>query len=185
MTAGAGGILFADNTATSATVNSGTGSVTIFGASGAAINLTGSSGKPDFLIAGAGNETLNASGSSSSNFFAMSGTVPGSVVMLGGTGNDTMVAGVGPGSATMTGGGGTDVFVFFKQASKGTDVITDFNSNDSVFVEGYATTGSASALQNAATVGASGVTLTLSDGTSVTFSNLTNAASLNGKIQYG
>jgi len=172
-------------------VNSGTGSVTIFGASGASINLTGSSGKPDFLIAGAGNETLNASGSSSSNFFALSGTVPGSVVMLGGTGNDTMLAGSAPGSTTMTGGGGTDVFVFFKQASKGTDVITDFNANDSVFIEGYASTGSASALQNAATVagagaaGGAGLQLTLSDGTTVTFSNVTNAATLNGKIQYG
>jgi len=37
----------------------------------------------------------------------------------------------------------------------------------------------------AATVGAGGVTLALSDGTSITFSNLTSANSLSGKVQYG
>jgi hypothetical protein len=113
------------------------------------------------------------------------GAVSVNAVMLGGSGNDTMVAGAGPGSTTMTGAGGSNAFVFFKQAAGGAkDMVTDFNSNDSVYIEGYGS-GSASALQAAATVGTGGVTLTLSDGTSVTFSNLTSASQLNGKIQYG
>jgi len=191
LTAGSGGIVFGANTDTvGATVNSGTGGATIFGAPGTSVNLTGSTGSaghPDFLIAASGNETLNASTSSSANFFAVGpGTLPGSVAMIGGSGNDTMVAGAGTGSVTMTGGLGSNDFAFFKQAAGGAkDVVTDFNSSDAVFIEGYSPTVSAATLLQNATVGAGGVTLTLSDGTSVTFSNLTSTAALAGKIQYG
>jgi Ca2+-binding RTX toxin-like protein len=136
------------------------------------------------MIAGAGNETLNASGTTSPDFIAM-GVASVSAVMIGGSGNDTLVAGGGAGSATMTGGGGSDTFVFFKQAAGGAkDVITDFNSNDTIYMEGYGA-GSAAALLQAATAGSGGLTLTLSDGTNVTFSNLTSSSSLTGKIQYG
>ncbi len=184
LTAGSGGIVFADNTATSATVNSGTGSVTIFGASGAADYLTGTTGSPDFLIAGGGNETLSGAGNSGSQFLAM-GSASVSASLIAGSGSDTLVAGAGPGSATMTGGSGSDTFVFFKQAAGGAkDVINNFTASDSVFIEGYGA-GSAAALLQAATVGAGGVTLTLSDGTTVTFSNLTSTSALSGKIQYG
>ena len=190
LTAGSGGIVYGANTDSSATVNSGTGGVTIFGGPGDSVSLTGSFGtaaKPDYLIAGSGNETLNASASSSPNFFAdIPGTVAASVAMIGGSGNDTMLAGAGAGSVTMTGGAGSNVFAFFKQAAGGAkDVVTDFNSSDSVYIEGYASTGSAAALLQSATVGTGGVTLTLSDGTSVTFSNLVSPATLVGKIQYG
>jgi hypothetical protein len=59
-------------------------------------------------------------------------------------------------------------------------VITDFSANDSRYLIGYDSTQSASALQINATVGANGVTLKLSDNTETTFSNLSNAAQLNG-----
>jgi Ca2+-binding RTX toxin-like protein len=187
LTAGSGGIVFADNTAPSATINGSSGTVTIFGSSGASDFLTGTAGtaaSPDFLIAGAGNETLNGSGNSGAQFLAM-GSASVSASLIAGSGADTLVAGSGPGSATMTGGSGSDTFVFFKQAAGGAkDVVNNFTPNDSVFIEGYAA-GSAAALLQAATVGAGGVTLTLSDGTSVTFSNLTSPSQLSGKIQYG
>jgi len=192
LTAGSGGIVFGANTDTvGATINSGTGGATIFGAPGTSVNLTGSAGHPDFLIAASGNETLNASTSSSSNFFAVGpGTLPGSVVMTGGSGNDTMIAGAGTGSVTMTGGAGSNAFAFFAQSTVGgpaKDVVTDFNSLDSVFIEGYSSTGSAAALLQNATLGAGGVgvTLTLSDGSTVTFSNLTSASALSGHLKYG
>lgn len=105
--------------------------------------------------------------------------------MIGGSGNDTLVGGSAPGSSVMTGGDGANAFVFFRQiAGSARDVITDFNANDAVFIEGYGP-GSAAGLQNVAIVGGGGLTLTLSDSTTITFSNLTNAQSLNGKIQYG
>lgn len=207
LTAGPGGIVFGANGETSATVNSGTGGATIFGAPGTSVNLTGSTGylpasspggphSPDYLIAASGNETLNASTSSSGNFFAMgSGGTTSNADMIGGSGNDTMLAGAGAGSVTMTGGaGGSDVFAFFKQVAGGAkDFVTDFNSNDKVFIEGYSNTSTvtgapitaATVLAGATTATGGGMMLTLSDGTTVTFSNLTSTAALAGKIQYG
>jgi hypothetical protein len=86
----------------------------------------------------------------------------------------------------MTGGSGDDAFVFFKQAIGGAqDVITNFAAQDGVYIEGYATSATASTLLSAATVGSAGLTLALSDGTTITFSNLTNGTALDGKIQYG
>jgi Ca2+-binding RTX toxin-like protein len=187
LTAGAGGLVYVAAGAGRATIDSGTGSVTLFGASGAALNLTGNSGNPDYLVAGDGNETLNASASSSSNWLSVSTTVSSaaSVAMLGGSGNDTLISGSAPVSTIMTGGNGADAFVFFKQlAGAAQDIVTDFNADDAVFIEGYGA-GSAAALQNAAIVGAGGLTLTLSDNTTITFTNLTNAQSLDGRIQYG
>ena len=187
VTAGAGGVIFNVDGASSATVNSGAGAVTVFGAPNTSVDLIGSSGLPDYVVAGAGNETLNASGSSSSNWLSVATTVSteSTVVMVGGSGSDTLVAGSAPGSEIMTGGGGADAFVFFKQVAGGaSDIITDFNANDAVYIEGYGP-GSASALQAASTVTAAGLTLTLSDGTTITFSNLTDRSALNGKIQYG
>ncbi|HEX3989900.1 MAG TPA: hypothetical protein VHX39_01880 [Acetobacteraceae bacterium] len=79
------------------------------------------------------------------------------------------MAGSAPGSTIMTGGGGENAFVFFKQAVGGAaDIITDFNPADSVYIEGCAA-GTASELLDASKVSTAGLTLTLSDGTSVTF----------------
>ena len=55
---------------------------------------------------------------------------------------------------------------------------------NSIYIEGYAA-GSAGALQSAASVGSGGLSLTLSDSTTITFSNLTDRTVLNGRIQYG
>jgi Ca2+-binding RTX toxin-like protein len=104
--------------------------------------------------------------------------------MLGGSGSDQLFAGAG--SDTLTGGAGSDIFAFFNSTTIGkANVITDFSSQDSLYVIGYDSTSSASALQNAAVVSAAGVTITLSDNTSITFSNLTSASQLDGKILYG
>jgi Ca2+-binding RTX toxin-like protein len=106
-------------------------------------------------------------------------------MLIAGSGNDTLIAGGALGSTTMTGGSGTDAFVFFRQAVGGArDAITNFAPNDSIYIEGYAA-GSAGALLSAATPGPGGLTLTLSDSTTITFSNLTNTSSLIGRIQYG
>ena len=85
----------------------------------------------------------------------------------------------------LTGGASGDLFTFFDESTQGqANVITDFASADAIYLIGYATTGSASSLQNSAIVNSSGVTLTLSDSTTITFSNLTNASQLDGRILY-
>jgi hypothetical protein len=84
----------------------------------------------------------------------------------------------------LSGHAGQNIFAFFSGSTGGHDYITDFNANDSLYLVGYASTGSAVALQNAATVDPNGVTLTLSDSTQVTFSNLTDPNQLNGHILY-
>jgi hypothetical protein len=165
------------------TVVAGTGNATVFGSPGGEIDYisAGSVGSA-FLVAGAGNETINGS-ASRQPLFMIAGS--GSDVLIGGSGNDTAVNGNPGGSTTMTGGAGSNAFAFFKQGVGGAkDVITDFTAADTVYIEGYASMGSASALLNAATVGAGGVTLNLSDGTTIRFSNLTSTSPLNGKIQY-
>jgi Ca2+-binding RTX toxin-like protein len=105
------------------------------------------------------------------------------VVMIGGSGADTMIG--GSGGDTMTGGGGANVFAFFASATDGAQVfITDFNASDSVDLGGYDPAQSAISIQDAATVSSAGVTLTLSDQTTITFAGLTSASALNGHILY-
>jgi hypothetical protein len=180
-------VIFDVAASNSATVNSSAGAVTVFGAANTSVNLIGSSGLPNYVVAGSGNETLNAAGSSSPDWLSVATGVSSAatVVMVGGSGADTLVGGSAAGSTVMTGGGGDNAFVFFKQAAGGAhDIITDFSANDSVYIEGYAA-GTASGLQAASTVTASGLMLSLSDGTTITFSNVTDQSSLNGRIRYG
>ena len=83
------------------------------------------------------------------------------------------------GSDTMTGNGGPDVYSFIKSATNGgKDFITDFNSNDGLFLTGYDST------KSAFSTSSSGLTLTLSDNTSITFTNLTDQSQLNGHYMY-
>jgi Ca2+-binding RTX toxin-like protein len=104
--------------------------------------------------------------------------------MVGGSGADTLLAGAG--ADTMAGGAGSNIFAFFQGATSGHhDFITDFNANDSVYIIGYDSTQSASSLEKNATVGPGGVTLTLSDSTQITFSNLSSTNPLDGHILYG
>ncbi len=109
-------------------------------------------------------------------------------MLVAGSGNDTLIAGGALGSTTMTGELPVAQmrFVFPKQAvGEAADAINNFGPADSIYIEGYAASGSAATLLEAATVGPAGLTLTLSDSTTITFSNLTDRTVLDGKIQYG
>ena len=182
MTVGAGGALVSAANGNHATVQGGSGVSTLFGGSGGVVDYISSLGGGIF-VAGTGGATLNAAGSSASDTLS-GGNVAGNVSMVGGSGDDTFFA--GNGSDTMTGNAGSNIFAFFATTTAGqTDVITDFNANDAVYLIGYSAEQTASALQNVAVVNASGVTLTLSDQTEITFSNLTSEAALNGRILAG
>jgi Ca2+-binding RTX toxin-like protein len=100
--------------------------------------------------------------------------------MFGGSGADTLVAGTGSDTFIGDPAAATSFVIGVGTANAGVHyVIADFNSNDSVFLGG---TTPAATLLNNAFVGAGGVSLTLDNGATVTFSNLTDTSSLNGRI---
>lgn len=183
ITGGSGGLLFSANTDNTTVINGGSGETTVFGGAGSNTTFNSTTGQA-ILVAGLGNETLNAAGSSANNMFSASSDASSSALLVGGSGSDGMFAGAGV--TTMTGGAGADSFVFYKAATAGQhDFITDFGTDDDgLFLSGYDPSQSASSLLNNAVVNGSGVTITLSDNTQITFSNLTSTDSLNGKILY-
>ena len=79
----------------------------------------------------------------------------------------------------MTGGAGSDLFSFANGSAGGSDLITDFSaSTDKVTLQGYGSGAVTAALNSAAFSGGS-ETLTLSDGTKVTFAGVTNLSGSN------
>ena len=191
VTVGGGGIDFSSGNGDNATITAGTGQATIFGQSGGNVYLTGTgSGGAQFHAYG-GNETLNGSGSPVSNSFFGSSVAGSTTQMIGGSGGNLFIGGAT--AETITGGGNHNIFAVFDQLTSlygGTNVtITDFNSSDVVFILGYDSTKSASSLlQNAtgpaANNSGTGLTLTLSDKTTITFTNLTSEVPLFGRIGY-
>jgi len=178
----------------SATVFGGEGAATLFGVDGTNAMFVGStaaSAPGGFLFANgsnAGSETLNA-GSSTTNdtLFAAHGNDS----LVAGSGTDFIDVGLNTGSlgsaqtvtggTTVVGGAGHDLMVFTQAAFAGGAVITNFTSNDSVLLVNYnglAGGNQASiALADATTVPGSGgttdTTLTLADGTHITFVDAT------------
>ena len=186
-TVGAGGLNFNAGVSNNSTITSGIGQATIFGGDGSVVNFIGTAPGGAQFHAYGGNETLTGSGSTTNNLYFGS-TVAGSTTnLIGGSGSDYLVAGAN--SETMTSGSGNDIFVFFNSNTKlgaANVTITDFDTaGDAVYILGYDSTKSAANLLGSGSVGASGVTLTLSDKTSITFSNLTDITQLYGKILYG
>ena len=103
----------------------------------------------DILHAGSGNDTLR-----------------------GGPGNDTLIAGTG--TATMSGGGGDNIFQF-DHGSISKDIILDFKSgSDHIRLSGYSSTEEKYDLAHQTTFGGS-TTMSLSDGTQITFSGYNHA----------
>ncbi len=86
--------------------------------------------------------------------------------MIGGSGNDTMIAGTA--SGIFTGGAGNNIFAIGAAAGNGssTYTITDLNANDSVILGGTFT---AAQMLSSATVTGGSTTLELSNGALVTF----------------
>jgi len=161
------------------TVVGGSSQVTLFGASGGVITFNTQGNNPGGAIlssAGIGNETLNAAGSAGP-ITAWGGTT-GKEVFIGGSGNDTMIA--GGGSTTMTGGAGSNLFAQVMQhATGGTLTVTDFTSSDSFGLYGYGTTAEQSAVS-----AATGSSITLGDGTTITFTNI-KVSNISSQIRIG
>jgi Ca2+-binding RTX toxin-like protein len=198
--AATGNLLFIGGTG-GATIVGGSGSDTYYGsqsASGPQVVYGGSAGN-NFLMAGDGaatlvgggtNDQLFAYGSSNQLLKAGSGNATlwrgaasgnntlmagaGSDYIIGGFGNDTFVD--GSGSATVQAGFGDDVFEFIKGQSGGQTLIEgyyDFTASAiRIHLQGYDSNEVDNALDGQ-TVSNGSVTLSLSDGTTITFQNVT------------
>jgi hypothetical protein len=104
----------------------------------------------------------------------------GKYTLLGGTGNDIIDGGAGndiiwggAGDDTLTGGAGKDTFVI--ESNSGNDTITDFQKSDIINVIDPAITDYASFIAALVDDGSGNSTLTLTDGTTVTFIGYTSA----------
>jgi len=176
---GAGGAVFSDNGA-DANVTVGASQATVFGGAGGVVNIFGSQAGALF-VGGWGNETVDAAQSSTSG--------PAGNVFWAGNGNDVLIAGsgtatlgAGVGHDTLTGGAGSDAFMFFARQTAGANVTTinNFDGSDGVFILNYGET--LNQVLGTASVGSSGLTISLSDHTRITFTGVTQVSSLYGHI---
>lgn len=148
---------------------------TVYGASemNMILNVTSDKYGNSIFSGGTGNETLNASGSEYGvNAFGNIAGTSGSQVFIGGTGADTLVAGVG--DATMTGGSGDSNFFAFRDGiAGGKYVITDFNSAaGNKIVTMFYDENEISNAVNGQTHSNGNTTITLSDHSQITFTNV-------------
>jgi Ca2+-binding RTX toxin-like protein len=174
---GSGQLVYLGGAPGNPTIAGGTGQETLFGAAGQDITYTDGSSTTtgaNIMAAGAGNETLNAGGA---QYGVRMAAGSGSVDMIGSTGSDTFFG--GSGTATITGNGGSDWLVVGSVPGHtgGTDIFTDFSSNDLFVVCGYGADAAQNAL-NAATVAGGNTTVRLSDDTTITFLGITNPGTI-------
>ena len=157
---GAGGGLFEGGLDGHNSITGGTGQATIYGGgNGDTLAAGGSLG--DRLIAGAGNETLTSANSQ------------GLDSMYGGSGHDLMIAGAG--GDLMDGGAGAMNFTFvdgMTNAAK-TYTVLNYHHGDAVTLSGYGADPFTSSSAGGNT------TLSLSDGTKITFQGVASGNDLN------
>ena len=129
----------------------------------------------DVLVGTAGSDKITGRGGDDTIF-----GLGGKDTLLGGSGNDIIDGGAGKdiiiggaGDDTLTGGLGKDTFVI--KSGFGSDTITDFESRDIINVIDPVITDYASFLAALVDDGSGNSTLTLTDGTTVTFIGYTNA----------
>jgi hypothetical protein len=177
---GSGDLTFISAPGVSDTIVGGTGNIVMFTASGDSITLandTTASTTSDIFVAGSGNETLDGSNALGGfTYFgdttsADSASVATSVI--GGAGTNYFSTGVG--METLDGGSGANVFNLNDGVGAAGDSITinDFSANDYVSFGSDSQSEITTILDNA-TVSNGNLTLTLSDNTTVTFTNVTS-----------
>ena len=154
----------------------GTAGSTLFGGGNGDVLFARGSAQT-VLVASTGNETLSGGASTGNNIF-FTGT--GSDVLGGGSGNDLFVVGAS-GSSTIDGGAGADIINFTNRPTGSTAnvLINGFRpaEGDRIQLVGYGSGQVAAIVGTAPTNGGTSVTLT--DGTKITFAGVTNLSSSN------
>ena len=127
------------------------------------------------LTAGSGNETLSALASSGNDSLS-AGT--GNNVLTGGSGTDTFVGGLG--NATVNSPFGNGVFEFIHGQAGGTELVTGIFQSSSIKIDlvGYGPSEADTALAGQTSAGGS-VTIGLTDGTKITFQDITSLSKSN------
>ena len=170
------------NTGGIATVFGGGGSVTVDGSGGLSGSLYhgGSAGDNWLLGAKTGSTTLFGGGSGDT--LTAQGT--GKNWLIAEACNSTLVAG-GTGRDTLTGAPGGDTFLFVKGQAGGKDEVTNFIKADTISLVGYGTTkGGAITDIDVQGHGKSGyTTITLNDGTTIKFDDVTKPSSILNSIK--
>jgi Ca2+-binding RTX toxin-like protein len=174
---GTGKDLFYGGSAGTNYLQAGSGHATLFGG-GNNDQLYAAGDKSQELHAGSGNETLfGGFASGKDTFYAGSG----SDQITGSFGQSTFV--LGTGSATITAFPSSsfkDVFDAIKGQAGGTDLVQGLTNASQLDIQltGYQSNEASKALAGQTTNGSS-VTITLTDGTKITFDNITHLTSSN------
>jgi Ca2+-binding RTX toxin-like protein len=127
------------------------------------------------LTAGSGNETLSALASSGNDSLTAGA---GNDVLTGGSGSDTFVGGLG--NATVNSPFGNGVFEFINGQAGGTELVTGIFQSSSIKIDlvGYSPNEANAALASQTSTNGS-VTIGLSDGTKITFQDITSLSKSN------
>lgn len=170
---GAGGGTFHGGRAGNNRLTGEAGAVTLFGGGGGDV-LSAASAGSNVLVAGAGNETLLGGDAMGPSLFVAGFAEPqrgldAATTVQGGPAGDTIQAGTG--TLTADGRGGADLYVFQHGSAGGAALLRFDPAADRVQLRGYAA-GEADRALSAATRGAGGLTVTLSDNTRITFLDL-------------
>jgi hypothetical protein len=175
VTAGSGGVFFAANGTSNVASGPAGSTSTIFGAAGSSATVGGAGNL--IYSASTGNATLNGASATGNVNAWLPGSGSGADSITTGSGNDTITAGAG--SDTLNAGAGSNVFLFVAGHTAGaTDFITDSAANianDLFSFNNYGPTPTEN-------LSGSQVTLTLSDNTTIVFTDLTSTSQLNGHI---
>jgi Ca2+-binding RTX toxin-like protein len=163
------------------TVFGGTGLTSLVGGPGGAVTYVNTTSGGLWVNGGTGDETIDASLSKGTSTIYGGQDTAGRNLLMGGAGTDFINA--GSGSDTLVGGGGQNDFFFIKALGgpAANDVVSDFSAIDTVFLLNYGSGEAGAAVAGATTAGGS-TTITLSDNTKITFTGVTDPATLNGHI---
>jgi Ca2+-binding RTX toxin-like protein len=170
---GSGNLVFIGG-AGGATVFGGTGSASLFGGAGPDMFIAQGAAS-QLLRAGGGNATLTGAAATGADTFSAGA---GQDQITGSQGADTYSG--GSGQATVNAIGSSNVFQFVHGQAGGSVLVNDLTNAGqvSIVLSGYGPNEAANAVAGQSAT-ASSVTISLSDGTAITFENITHLTSGN------
>ncbi len=164
------------------TIVAGKGETNIFAASAENLTFEGKTSAPAIIVdAGSGNETLNGAAAGAQLYFTDTNTVNSATDTTSITGgNFYNDFNTGTGYETINGGTGENIFNL--TSADGHITINDFNLSNSLDFVSFGTAADMQAALASETVNGTNLSLTLADGTSVTFTGVTDITAFNNHI---